>query len=57
MLQELEKYKDKAKILKEEVRFFKGDRNNIIKFKICAIEVREEFQAIAKKLYTDLQGL
>jgi hypothetical protein len=49
MVQELEDYKDKIKSLEEEVKFYKGDRTNIIEFRICASEVRKEFQDSAKQ--------
>ena len=53
MVQELEDYKDKTNSL-EELKFYKGDRTSITKFRICASEVRKEFQDTAKQLYIDL---
>lgn len=53
MVQELEDYKDKTNSL-EALKFYKGDRTSITKFRICASEVRKEFQDTAKQLYIDL---
>jgi hypothetical protein len=41
MVQEIEEYKERIKILEEEVKFYKGDRTNIQEFRISVEEVRK----------------
>lgn len=54
MANEPKEYKSKVKS-SEEVRYYRGDRANVIDFRVATTEAQEELKAMVKKLYTSLK--